>query len=140
LVALEALLAEGSEPALLRLPSIDVASLIVGTWCPSPPSRGDPLGLVSSPEPELLCQVQRLWRRLDAATRGHLWLTTTVNSETHAWAQRAASLAFFGVRGLWVVAPTRHGAHNWEEGGRISAVHAIEALASYAASGTGSAG
>ena len=30
-----------------------------------------------------------------------LWLTTTVNSETHAWAQRAASLAFFGVRGLW---------------------------------------
>ena len=101
LIALETLLAEGGAPTLLRLPSADVASLLVGTWCPSPASRGEPLGLVSAPEPELLRVVQSLWRQLGAATGGRLWLTTAVDSVTHVWAQRAAALAFFGARGLW---------------------------------------
>ena len=36
----------------------------------------------------------------------------------------------FGVDGYWVVAPTRHGAHNWELGGRLSAAAAVAAVAS----------
>lgn len=31
----------------------------------------------------------------------------------------------FGVERFWIVAPTRHGAHNWEEGGRLSALRAL---------------
>lgn len=36
----------------------------------------------------------------------------------------------FGVDRMWVVAPTRHGAHNWEQGGRLTSLAAVEALAS----------
>ena len=35
----------------------------------------------------------------------------------------------FGVDRFWVIAPTRHGAHNWETGGRLTAMHAVDALA-----------
>jgi S-formylglutathione hydrolase FrmB len=34
----------------------------------------------------------------------------------------------FGVAGAWVLAPTRHGAHNWEGIGMRSATCALEAL------------
>ena len=35
----------------------------------------------------------------------------------------------FGVEGFWLVAPSRHGAHNWEQIGRLSATRAVDALA-----------
>ena len=35
----------------------------------------------------------------------------------------------FGVDRLWVVAPTRHGAHNWEQGGQRTALAAVDAMA-----------
>lgn len=35
----------------------------------------------------------------------------------------------FGVEGLWVVAPNRHGAHNWEGNGHKTALSAVDALA-----------
>jgi len=35
----------------------------------------------------------------------------------------------FGVEGYWLVAPSRHGAHNWEQIGRLSATRAVDALA-----------
>ena len=35
----------------------------------------------------------------------------------------------FGVDGYWLVAPTRHGAHNWEHTGMLTALKAVEALA-----------
>ena len=41
----------------------------------------------------------------------------------------------FGVERFWLVAPTRHGAHNWEEGGRLTAMHSIEALSRMASLG-----
>lgn len=34
----------------------------------------------------------------------------------------------FGVRGAWLLAPTRHGAHNWEGPGRSTAFSALRAL------------
>ena len=40
----------------------------------------------------------------------------------------------FGVDRFWVVAPTRHGAHNWEQGGRLAALAALDALAAVAQS------
>ncbi|KAL8611053.1 hypothetical protein ACOMHN_042669 [Nucella lapillus] len=36
----------------------------------------------------------------------------------------------FGVRGMWLLAPTRHGAHNWEGPGALTAMTALERLAS----------
>ena len=36
----------------------------------------------------------------------------------------------FGVERYWVVAPTRHGAHNWEDGGARSAIAAVDAIGS----------
>ena len=35
----------------------------------------------------------------------------------------------FGVDRQWVVAPTRHGAHNWEQGGQRTALAAVDAMA-----------
>ena len=35
----------------------------------------------------------------------------------------------FGAERFWLVAPTRHGAHNWEQGGRLSALAALDSLA-----------
>jgi len=35
----------------------------------------------------------------------------------------------FGVQGLWVVAPTRHGAHNWEGPGELTAMTALRSFA-----------
>lgn len=35
----------------------------------------------------------------------------------------------FGVEGLWVVAPTRHGAHNWEGPGELTAMTALRSFA-----------
>ena len=35
----------------------------------------------------------------------------------------------FGAERYWVVAPTRHGAHNWEQGGHLAALAALDALA-----------
>ncbi|KAK7493419.1 hypothetical protein BaRGS_00015319, partial [Batillaria attramentaria] len=35
----------------------------------------------------------------------------------------------FGVKGMWVLAPTRHGAHNWEGPGALTAMASLEALA-----------
>ena len=35
----------------------------------------------------------------------------------------------FGVARFWLVAPTRHSAHNWEQGGRLSALRALDELA-----------
>jgi len=50
----------------------------------------------------------------------------------------------FGVAGLWVVAPSRHGAHNWEHTGHLTALAATDALgvlsASVAWSGSGGTG
>ena len=40
----------------------------------------------------------------------------------------------FGVDRFWVVAPTRHGAHNWEQGGRLTALTALDALSATAES------
>lgn len=37
----------------------------------------------------------------------------------------------FGLDNLWVLAPTRHGAHNWEGPGMLTAMKALEALSSY---------
>ncbi|GFO46042.1 afadin-and alpha-actinin-binding protein [Plakobranchus ocellatus] len=34
----------------------------------------------------------------------------------------------FGVKGMWLLAPTRHGAHNWEGPGALTAMSALEAL------------
>lgn len=34
----------------------------------------------------------------------------------------------FGVEGLWVVAPTRHGAHNWEGPGELTAMMALRSF------------
>ncbi|ESO96501.1 hypothetical protein LOTGIDRAFT_159918 [Lottia gigantea] len=34
----------------------------------------------------------------------------------------------FGVDGMWLLAPTRHGAHNWEGPGLLTALRSIEAL------------
>ena len=41
----------------------------------------------------------------------------------------------FGAERYWVVAPTRHGAHNWEGGGRMSAMSALDSLARMARDG-----
>ena len=35
----------------------------------------------------------------------------------------------FGVEHLWVLAPTRHGAHNWEGPGELTAMAALRSLA-----------
>ena len=35
----------------------------------------------------------------------------------------------FGVDLLWLVAPTRHGAHNWEGPGELTAMMALRSLA-----------
>ena len=35
----------------------------------------------------------------------------------------------FGADRFWLVAPTRHGAHNWEQGGRLTALAALDNLA-----------
>ena len=35
----------------------------------------------------------------------------------------------FGAENLWVLAPTRHGAHNWEGPGELTAVTALQRLA-----------
>ena len=37
----------------------------------------------------------------------------------------------FGVEHLWLVAPTRHGAHNWEGPGELTAMTALRSLARY---------
>ena len=34
----------------------------------------------------------------------------------------------FGIRGAWLLAPTRHGAHNWEHVGHLTALSAVRAL------------
>ncbi|KAK3790655.1 hypothetical protein RRG08_048780 [Elysia crispata] len=34
----------------------------------------------------------------------------------------------FGVEGMWLLAPTRHGAHNWEGPGTLTAITALESL------------
>ena len=34
----------------------------------------------------------------------------------------------FGIEGLWVICPTRHGAHNWEGVGMFTATRSIHAL------------
>ena len=34
----------------------------------------------------------------------------------------------FGLDNLWVLAPTRHGAHNWEGPGKLTAMKALESL------------
>ena len=41
---------------------------------------------------------------------------------------------------LQVIAPTRHGAHNWEQGGRLSAARALDSIASLANDGVLPAG
>ena len=38
----------------------------------------------------------------------------------------------FGVEGFWLVAPTRHGAHNWEQQGKLTALAAVDWFASIA--------
>ena len=35
----------------------------------------------------------------------------------------------FGVEHLWVLAPTRHGAHNWEGPGELTAMSALKKFA-----------
>lgn len=35
----------------------------------------------------------------------------------------------FGVEHLWLLAPTRHGAHNWEGPGELTAMTALRSLA-----------
>lgn len=37
----------------------------------------------------------------------------------------------FGLDNLWVLAPTRHGAHNWEGPGELTAMKALKALSLY---------
>ena len=34
----------------------------------------------------------------------------------------------FGVEGLWTLAPTRHGAHNWEGPGELTSMTALKRL------------
>ncbi|CAG5121151.1 unnamed protein product [Candidula unifasciata] len=36
----------------------------------------------------------------------------------------------FGIKGMWLLAPTRHGAHNWEGPGAMTAISALQALSS----------
>ena len=35
----------------------------------------------------------------------------------------------FGIKNMWVLAPTRHGAHNWEGPGELTAMTALRNLA-----------
>jgi triacylglycerol esterase/lipase EstA (alpha/beta hydrolase family) len=37
----------------------------------------------------------------------------------------------FGVDNLWLLAPTRHGAHNWEGPGTLTPMKALECLSRY---------
>lgn len=37
----------------------------------------------------------------------------------------------FGAEGLWILAPTRHGAHNWEGPGDLTAMTSLKRLAEF---------
>ncbi|CAK9004594.1 unnamed protein product [Durusdinium trenchii] len=41
----------------------------------------------------------------------------------------------FGFKDAWLLAPTRHGAHNWEGPGLLTAIHSLDALRSFASRG-----
>ena len=51
------------------------------------------------------------------------------SADAYKWKPKATDPDYtFGVRGFWLVAPSRHGAHNWEQVGRLSATRAVDAL------------
>ena len=102
-VALEALLMHGTSPAVLRVASPQVAALVAGTWSP----RGPRFGSADSPllERRLIAEVRSLWSQLRDATSGQAWIMASVDTRTHVWAQRAATLAHYGHRGIWEVGP-----------------------------------
>ena len=53
----------------------------------------------------------------------------SAQDQADAYKRKIQEKWLFGVEGMWTLAPTRHGAHNWEGPGELTAMTSLEKLA-----------